>query len=85
MVFQNGGVIKQNEKFWYHGSKLNYSSYHKYLGLNISTRGTWSKATEMSAQAGKALDIMNKLRTNCNIPFDTTCNIFDKVIVPHSS
>ena len=40
MVFRNGGIITNNEKWWFIGTQLKPCTYYKNLGLNLSTRGT---------------------------------------------
>jgi hypothetical protein len=65
------------------GKKITSCTYYKYLGLNLSSRGAWSKATKtLSLQAGKAMFSLTKLRKNCYLPFDIACDLFDKMIVP---
>ena len=63
MVFRNGGIIRNNEKWWIMGTQLKLCTCYKYLGLNLSTRGTWQKATKtLSPQTSKALFILTKIK-----------------------
>ena len=83
MVYRNGGIIKKCEKWWLYGKRVETCSYYKYLGLLMSTRGSWSMATKtLGQQASKAMYIINKLMKKGNIPFDVACQLFDKMIVP---
>ena len=38
MVFRNGGVIKQNEKWFLKGNQIETVSRYKYLGLHLSSK-----------------------------------------------
>jgi len=83
MIFRNGGIIKKQEKFYYNGIKLENVSYYKYLGVSMSTKLSWSPAqSTLSAQARKALFVINQINYQCDYSFKTACNIFDKCVVP---
>ena len=83
MVFRNGGIIKKNEILYLNGVKLETVSYYKYLGIVISTRLSWSPAqSTLSAQASKAINMINQMNFKCNYSFKTSCEIFDKCALP---
>lgn len=44
VVFRNGGYLRQNEKWYLNGKRLEVVSYLKYLGLMFSSRLVWSVA-----------------------------------------
>ena len=55
MVFRNGGIIKQNEKWFYNGKEIKTVSCYKYLGSHFTSRLCWTKRkNNQSAQAKKA-------------------------------
>lgn len=83
MIFRNGGIIKQNEKFFYNGERLENVRYYKYLGLTMSSRLSWSPAQmTLAAQASKALQLINCMNYECNYSFKCACEIFDKCVLP---
>ena len=42
MVFRNGSIIKNVERFYFDGNAIENVTHYKYLGLLISTRLSWS-------------------------------------------
>ena len=83
MIFRNGGIIKQNEVLYFKDKKLENVSYYKYLGVTMSTRLSWSPAqVTLATHAGKALNIINQVTYKCDCSFKSSCNIFDKCVVP---
>ena len=83
IVYRNGGIIKSYEKWWFNGVKIQTSSYYKYLGLMVSSRGSWTTATKtLAQQASKALFFINRLKKYNVLPFDIACSLFDKMVVP---
>ena len=83
MVFRNGGIIKEVEKLYLNGIKLETSPYYKYLGILFSSRLSWSPAQSMlAAQAKKSLYCINKVNYQCNFSFSSSCDIFDKCTLP---
>ena len=42
MVFRNGGIVKQTEKWLYQGTEIEIVSIYKYLGLYFTTKLIWS-------------------------------------------
>ena len=58
MVFRRGGIVKQNETWYYNNEKIDIVTYYKYLGLIVSSRLNWSKATQtLATQSEKSLII----------------------------
>ena len=63
MVFRNGGVLKQSEKWSYNGNLIEVVPFYKYLGVYFSSRLSWSKTHLMlSLQARKAMNYILHLR-----------------------
>ena len=63
MVFRNGGVVKQSEKWSYDGNLIEVVPFYKYLGVYFSSRLSWSKTHLMlSLQARKAMNYILRLR-----------------------
>ena len=60
IVFRNGGIIKNNEKWFYKGEKLETVTYYSYLGILISSRLCWSKCVENLSC--RALQIISQIR-----------------------
>ena len=46
MVFRNGGIIKQAEKWYFEGVEIEIVSIYKYLGLYFTPKLVWSKTKE---------------------------------------
>ena len=56
MVFRNGGVLRQNERWYFNNEVLAPVTYYKYLGIVFSYRLSWSKALEtLASQAEKTM------------------------------
>ena len=47
MVFRNGGIVKQTEKWLYQGTEIESVSIYKYLGLCFTPKLIWSKSNEL--------------------------------------
>ena len=84
MVFRNGGVIKQNEKWFLKGNLIETVSWYKYLGLHLSSKLSWSKSYEMlSLQAMKAINHILRVRRKISImEIQDLFKIFDSVVKP---
>ena len=63
IVFRNGGIIKDNEKWFFNGQRLETVSAYKYMGIFVTPKLIWTSAKEGSAvQAKKAILTMSKLQ-----------------------
>ena len=84
MVFRNGGIIKKNENWFYENEKIEATTYYKYLGLMISSRLSWHKATHtLAAQGKKALMSIKRVIYKCNgIDLKVAFELFDSMILP---
>ena len=55
IVFRNGGVLKQTEKWFYMREVVDVVSFYKYLGIYLTPKLIWSKTKDVLAlQASKA-------------------------------
>ena len=52
VVFRNGGIIKQTEKWTYCGDIVDTVPFYKYLGVYFTPKLLWSKTQEMLALQG---------------------------------
>ena len=56
IVFRNGGILKQMEKWYYKGEIIDTVPFYKYLGVYFTPKLVWSKTKEVLAhQASKAV------------------------------
>ena len=61
MVFQTGGVLPQNMVFYYYGVVLEIVKEFKYLGIALTSGGSFSEAQNtLEGQAQKASFKLNK-------------------------
>ena len=84
VVFRRGVCLKQNEKWYYNGGKIEVVSSYKYLGIFFSSNLKWSQAERsLAAQARKAIFLIKQVQYKCGfLPFSTAMNLFDKMITP---
>ena len=84
VVFRRGGCLKQNEKWYYNGGKIEVVSSYKYLGIFFTSTLKWSQAKRsLAAQARKAIFLIKQAQYKCGfLPFSTAMNLFDKMITP---
>ena len=83
LVYRNGGIIKNNEKFFFGKTAIENVSYYKYLGVLFSTRLSWTPAQSLLASQGlKAMYTINKLNYECEFPFKVSKELFVKCVLP---
>lgn len=84
MVFRNGGILKQSEKWRYQGKPVEVTTYYSYLGLIFSSRLIWSKCLRNLIARTNALT--SKMRKICNryqnVKTNLLFNIFDVKLKP---
>ena len=83
VVFQKGGNLIRNEKWTYNGEETEIVNSFNYLGMVVSSGGTFIKATSMLA--GKALKAMNALfsiKKHMQVPINIMFNLFDSFVQP---
>ena len=82
VVFRKGGNLSSKEKWTYAGEEIEIVSSFNYLGIVLSSRGAFIKAT--NTLAGKALKAMNSLLaiTRCmKLPINIMFNLFDSFVL----
>ena len=83
IVFRNGGIIKRNEVFYYNRQKIDNVLFFKYLGVIISSRLSWTPAQNtLSAQAAKAVRVVDNANEKYGYSFNCAGTIFDTCITP---
>ena len=84
MVFRNGGILKNIEKWYYGKDQIEVVSYYSYLGLVISSRLIWSKCVDNLSS--RAQQIVSRMRYICNrydeLPRSMLMKIFDTKVKP---
>ena len=84
MVFRNGGIVKQTEKWLYQGTEIEIVSIYKYLGLYFTPKLIWSKSNELLAmQAKKAISSILRYQKHFGYfqPVDAF-KLFDTMVKP---
>ena len=73
VVFRRGGCLKQNEKWYYNGGKIEVVSSYKYLEIFFTSKLKWSQAKRsLAAQARKAIFLIKQVQYKCGFsPFST--------------
>ena len=61
MVFRNGGRLRNYEKWFYNGSRLETCTYFTYLGVSFSSALSWSH--NIKVRAAKGLRALGSIRT----------------------
>jgi len=84
LVFRRGGIVKNTEKWFYGGEKVECVKEYKYLGMFFTTKLSWSLAKQtLASQACKALNMLYMYNYKCGgIPPRLYLGMFDKMIVP---
>ena len=49
VVFRNGGFLRNYEKWYFRGKRIEVVSAYKYMGLTITPRLIWTRAKETLA------------------------------------
>ena len=84
VVFRNGGRLRQNERFYFNGQKLEFVTYYKYLGIIFSSRLLWSNAlSTLAAQAEKSIFMLKRMFVKIgDVPVSLSMDLFDKIVAP---
>ena len=81
IVFRNGGIIKENEKWFSDNCELEIVDEFNYLGLLLNYNGKFTKAQQKLADDGrKALFSINSKRKNFFFNIETKCSVFDTYV-----
>lgn len=81
MVFRKGGNLRQNEKWTYAGEDIEIVNNFNYLGIVLSSGGSFVKAT--NTLVGKALKAMHALLSitkEMQVPVNIMFNLFDSFV-----
>ena len=84
IVFRNGGILRQNEKFYYKGGQITCATYYKYLGIMYSSRLCWTRANQtLASQADRAVFAIKSAMKECGeMSVSLALDLFDKIISP---
>ena len=84
IVFRNGGIVKQIEKWYYNGQLIDIVPFYKYLGVYFTPKLVWSKTKEVLArQASKAVcRIFQYQRNFGNFSPNEIFKLFDSIVQP---
>ena len=83
MIYRKGGIVKENERFYYGEREIENVSYYKYLGVLISTRLSWSPAQkQLVIKAERASYSFYEILYECNFPVKVGLFLYSKCIVP---
>ena len=84
VVFKNGGFVKESEKWYFGGEKVQVVADYNYLGVIFGSSLNWSKCVKnLSAKARKAVAGIKRLQfTLVSIPVNTLFKIFDTKVKP---
>ena len=84
MIFRRGGVIAQNNNFYYDGQMIEIVSKFSYLGVVFTSGGSLATAQNtLACQAHKAMFKLNKyLYKFTFIPPKHKLELFDKLVSP---
>ena len=84
MVFRNGGIVKQAEKWYFEGVEIEIVSIYKYLGLYFTPKLVWTKTKELlakQAQKAAASIFMFQRKFGFFYPSDAF-KLFDSMVKP---
>ena len=84
MVFRNGGPLRQNEKWFFNGTRLEVVSSYKYLGSMFTPKLVWTLCKKtLASQAKKGLFLVRRYDRACGgLPVDLQFDLFDSMISP---
>ena len=84
VVFRRGGIVRQNEKWFYGDTQLEVVSFYKYLGLFFTPKLVWSLTTELlSKQALKATACIFSYQWNFgHFSPNDIFKLFDSMVTP---
>ena len=84
IIFRKGGRLRKYEKFYFKKDNLEIVSSYKYLGVQLSSSGSWYQAQKtLTYQANKALQCIRSSMTYFNkLPLHVQLHIFDVKVMP---
>ena len=84
VVFRNGGILQQTEKWFYQGTEIEIVSIYKYLGVYFTPKLIWTKTKEVLAmQAQKAASSVLRFQKQfCFFRPPEVFKLFDSMVKP---
>ncbi|MEW8544974.1 MAG: reverse transcriptase family protein, partial [Candidatus Thiodiazotropha sp.] len=84
IVFRNGGIVKQTEKWYFLGNEIEIVSLYKYLGVCFTPKLVWTKTKELLAQQAKkaAFSIFNFQKRFGHFYPSDAFKLFDSMVKP---
>ena len=84
IVFRNGGPLRANERWLFHGNSVNVTSVYKYVGILFTPKLSWTKAKEkLALQAQKSINAFKSFRIKFGrFPAQEYFRIFDSMVKP---
>ena len=84
IVFRNGGYLRENEKWYFNGHRIETVSNYKYMGIFVTPKIIWSSAKEgLSIQAKRGIITMSKLKNAIGyFEYHEFFKLFDSMIKP---
>ena len=81
VVFRNGGVLRENDKWFYHGNEIEVVNEFNYLGLLFNYNGKFSKTQKHAADQGRKANfaLSAKLMNHC-FNVETQLSVFDTYV-----
>ena len=81
VVFRNGGVLRENDKWFYHGNEIEVVNEFNYLGLLFNYNGKFSKTQKHAADQGRKANfaLSAKLKNHC-FNVETQLSVFDTYV-----
>ena len=81
VVFRKGGNLAQDEIWSYNGQQLEIVSSFNYLGIVLSTGGSFIQATKTLAGKGiKAMHNLFEITKDANVPVNIMFHLFDSLV-----
>ena len=84
IVFRNGGPLRANKHWLFHGNAVNVTSVYKYMGISFTPKLSWTKAKEnLALQAQKSINAFKSFRIKFGrFPAQEYFRIFDSMLKP---
>lgn len=81
MVFRKGGLLRQNEKWYYDGIEIEVVNQFNYLGIVFTSGGSFMQATKtLSDKAIRAMCSLLSITNNMEVPLNIMLNLFDSFV-----
>ena len=81
VIFRNGGIIRENEKWFYNGQQIEVVNQFKYLGMLFNFNGKHNITQKHVAEQGrKAYFALNSKFKNHHFNIISKCSVFDTYV-----